>query len=178
VLLAASLPVVAERDAPLCAVVSACVEPLRLVLNVPAARLDVLEAGTLTRSYRVAVGTADHRTPIGAFQVDRVVWNPWWVPPPFEWARTMKGTRTIRLPRPIPLSVLYKRIEVREGRLMLHPDPYGLAPIEREDVISVLAVAGVPTADVDPVVIDAALKLSDLETVPVFLRDLQGPVPP
>jgi murein L,D-transpeptidase YcbB/YkuD len=227
---------------------------LRLVLNVPASRLDVLEEGKVPRSYRVAVGTHDHPTPIGSFYIDRIVWNPWWVPPPFDWARDMKVTppgtnnptgrvklffgyyhfihgtpdeeslgrpashgcvrltnanaielartahadgspgldaavldslesdsgmtRTIRLAQPVPLAVLYDRIEVRDGRLVLHPDPYGLAPIGREDVLSVLATAGVPATDVDSFVIDAALERAARETVPILLRDLRAPVQP
>ena len=87
--LAAAIPATA-RGVPTCAADS---EPgLRLVLNIPAARLDVLEGEALARSYRVAIGTPDHPTPIGSYRVDRVIWNPWWVPPPFEWARKMKLT--------------------------------------------------------------------------------------
>lgn len=59
---------------------------LSLSLNVPAYRLDVVEEWTPSRSYRVAVGTPDHPTPLGEFLIRRVDWNPWWVPPPFEWA--------------------------------------------------------------------------------------------
>jgi murein L,D-transpeptidase YcbB/YkuD len=251
---AASLSPFAARAAPLCAVAPDSVEPLRLVLNVAAARLDILETETVTRSYRVAVGTRDHPTPLGAFRVDRVVWNPWWVPPPFEWAREMRvtrpgpdnptgrvklffgyylfihgtaleeslggpashgcvrlanadaialartahaygspdvhpgvldsleadpgKTRTIRLTRTIPLSVLYNRIEVRNGRLLLHPDPYELAPIDIENVLSVLGASGVSPADVDSFVIDAALERAERETVVMYLRDLRAPVQP
>lgn len=60
---------------------------LALVLNVPAFRLDVLEGGRRIREIQVAVGTPDHPTPIGDFQITRVIWNPWWIPPPFEWAQ-------------------------------------------------------------------------------------------
>jgi murein L,D-transpeptidase YcbB/YkuD len=250
---AASLPPVAATAAPSCAV-ARDVEPLPLVLNVPAARFDILEAETITRSYRMAVGTQDHPTPLGAFIVDRVVWKPWWVPPPFEWARSMKvtrpgpdnptgrvklffghylflhgtpleeslggpashgcvrlanadaialartvhaygtpelhpsvldsleadpgKTRTIHLARTIPLSVLYNRIEVREGRLLLHPDPYGLAPIDVEGVFSVLSTVGVAPPNVDPIVIEAALERAARETVSISLGDLRGPMQP
>lgn len=44
------------------------------------------EEGTRIETYRVAVGTRDHPTPAGEFLARRIVWNPWWVPPPFEWA--------------------------------------------------------------------------------------------
>jgi len=62
-------------------------EELRLLLNIPAYRLDVIERGTVTRSISVAVGQPRYRTPIGHFQVDYAVWNPWWRPPASEWAR-------------------------------------------------------------------------------------------
>lgn len=223
--------------------------PLRLVLNVPATRLDVLEEGRRIRSYRVAVGTDDHRTPIGSFRVDRVVWNPWWVPPPFDWARDMevtppgpdnptgrvklffgyyhflhgtpdvesigsaashgcvrmanpdaielariahangspglavaaldsliddpRKTRTIRLTSPVPLTVLYQRIEIRDRALLLHPDPYELDPIDADEVRSALRTAGLPI-DVDPLVLSAALERAETETVRIAVRDLRA----
>jgi hypothetical protein len=61
---------------------------LRLVLNVPAYRLDVVERGAVTRSIPVAVGQPKYRTPLGHFRMDYAVWNPWWRPPDSEWART------------------------------------------------------------------------------------------
>ena len=60
---------------------------LRLALNVPAYRLDVLQGGGVTRSIRVAIGQPKYRTPLGRFGIDYVVWNPWWHPPASEWAR-------------------------------------------------------------------------------------------
>ena len=60
---------------------------LRLVMNVPAYRLDVLEDGAVTRSIPVAVGQPKFRTPLGHFRIDYAVWNPWWRPPASEWAR-------------------------------------------------------------------------------------------
>ena len=60
---------------------------LRLALNVPAFRLDVIERGTVAGSIRVAVGQPRYRTPLGHFRVDYVIWNPWWIPPDSWWAR-------------------------------------------------------------------------------------------
>jgi murein L,D-transpeptidase YcbB/YkuD len=60
---------------------------LRLVLNVPAYRLDVFEQGRVTRSIDVAVGQPRYRTPLGHFRIDYAVWNPWWRPPDSYWAR-------------------------------------------------------------------------------------------
>ena len=53
----------------------------------PAYRLDVVERDTVTRSISVAVGQPRFPTPRGHFRIDYVVWNPWWHPPPSEWAR-------------------------------------------------------------------------------------------
>ncbi len=49
---------------------------LRVVVNVPADRLDVLEQGAVTRSIRIAVGQTQYRTPLGHFRLDYAVWNP------------------------------------------------------------------------------------------------------
>jgi len=61
--------------------------PLRLVLNLPAYRIDVYEFGERTRSYGVAIGMAGYRTPRGTFRLSIAEWNPWWHPPDSPWAR-------------------------------------------------------------------------------------------
>jgi murein L,D-transpeptidase YcbB/YkuD len=58
-----------------------------LRLNVPAFRLDLLEAGVVTATYPVAVGEPRYRTPGGEFRLTHITWNPWWYPPASEWAR-------------------------------------------------------------------------------------------
>lgn len=66
-------------------------ESLHLVVNIPASRLDVRRAGQLIQSYPVAVGAAAYPTPIGDFAITEITWNPWWVPPPSEWAKDRKA---------------------------------------------------------------------------------------
>lgn len=63
---------------------------LRLVLNIPASRLDVFEHGVLTRSYAVSAGRREFATPAGKYRISSVIWNPWWHPPKSEWARGEK----------------------------------------------------------------------------------------
>jgi murein L,D-transpeptidase YcbB/YkuD len=63
---------------------------LRLVLNIPASRLDVYENEAITRSFDVSVGRRGFETPAGKYKISRVVWNPWWHPPDSKWARGMK----------------------------------------------------------------------------------------
>lgn len=58
-----------------------------LRLNLPAFRLDLLEAGVVTATYPVAVGEPRYPTPVGEFRLTHITWNPWWYPPPSDWAR-------------------------------------------------------------------------------------------
>jgi murein L,D-transpeptidase YcbB/YkuD len=61
--------------------------PIGVRLNVPAFRLDVFRDSTVVGSFQVAVGARQYPTPRGTFTISEIVWNPWWTPPPGEWAR-------------------------------------------------------------------------------------------
>lgn len=63
---------------------------LRLVVNVPAGRLDLVRGDSVQKSYPVSVGTPKHATPTGTFWISRMIWNPRWHPPESEWARGRK----------------------------------------------------------------------------------------
>jgi murein L,D-transpeptidase YcbB/YkuD len=63
---------------------------LRLVINIPASRLDVYEHGARTRSYPISAGRREFATPAGSYKINSVIWNPWWHPPKSEWARDEK----------------------------------------------------------------------------------------
>ena len=92
--------------------------PARLVLNVPATRLDVWRGDSLLRSFRVAVGSRAFPTPIGEFQVTELTWNPWWVPPPSDWAKNEKTQP------PGPHNNM-GRVKIRFGpTLYLHGTPF------------------------------------------------------
>jgi L,D-transpeptidase ErfK/SrfK len=65
---------------------------IRLELNLPENRLRVFEGDSLLKSYRVSVGMPGHDTPDGEYQIATAEWNPWWRPPPREWARDDKPT--------------------------------------------------------------------------------------
>lgn len=65
---------------------------LRLVLNIPASRLDVYEHGQRTHTYAVSAGRREFATPPGHYKISQVIWNPWWHPPKSEWARNEKPT--------------------------------------------------------------------------------------
>ncbi|HEV2147224.1 MAG TPA: L,D-transpeptidase [Longimicrobiaceae bacterium] len=63
---------------------------LRLVVNVPAGRLDLVRGDSVLKSYPVSVGTSKYPTPTGTFWISTVIWNPRWHPPESEWARNRK----------------------------------------------------------------------------------------
>jgi hypothetical protein len=66
---------------------------IRLVVNVASGRLDVWEGDSLAATYPVSVGLPSFATPTGSHRIQRVVWNPWWNPPPdAAWARGREAT--------------------------------------------------------------------------------------
>lgn len=226
----------------------AAADSLRLVVNLPARRVDAID-GADTARYRVSVGTRAHPTPPGSYQVDRVVWNPWWIPPPFPWAagyaatppgpdnpigrvklyfggylylhgtpaeeqigqpashgcvrmtqadamalaRTIhrwatpavpdslldalqadqRLTRSIAMDRPVPLLIEYRRVEVVDGRLEIHPDIYGLEPaVEAEDVLEALVRSGVDIERIDARRVEAAVDRAGDGSVSVPVESL------
>lgn len=54
---------------------------LELRVNIPAYRLDAIVGDEVLASFPVTVGAAYQPTPDGLFEIDRVIWNPWWHPP-------------------------------------------------------------------------------------------------
>jgi murein L,D-transpeptidase YcbB/YkuD len=65
---------------------------LRLDLNLPENRLRVFDGDSLLKTYRVSVGMPGHDTPNGEYRIATAEWNPWWRPPPREWARDDRPT--------------------------------------------------------------------------------------
>lgn len=63
-----------------------------LLLNLPAYRLDVIVANRVVRTYSVSVGMRKYPTPTGSYSITEITWNPWWIPPPSDWAKKEKPT--------------------------------------------------------------------------------------
>jgi lipoprotein-anchoring transpeptidase ErfK/SrfK len=63
---------------------------LRLEVSVSKRELYVYKGDERLKKYTVAVGKPKHETPKGGFNVQRVIWNPSWVPPQAPWARDKK----------------------------------------------------------------------------------------
>ncbi|HEX2190645.1 MAG TPA: L,D-transpeptidase [Longimicrobiaceae bacterium] len=113
----------------------------RIVVNIPAGRLDLYRDGARVRSYPVSVGTASFRTPAGSYAVRHAVWNPDWVPPRSEWARGR--TRTAPGPRnpmgrvKLPLGGLYyiHGTPAENERLLGTPASHGCIRMSNRDVM-------------------------------------------
>lgn len=59
---------------------------LRLEVDISDRMLTVHHGGEVKGRYSVAVGQDEHPTPEGDFSIERIIWNPAWVPPNVEWA--------------------------------------------------------------------------------------------
>lgn len=200
---------------------------MRLVVNIPAFRLDVYRGDAIVRTFRVTVGRSGYETPTGSFEIPNVIFNPWWRPPQSPWAagRTPEApgprnpmgraklnfgpllyihgttnlaalggtgshgcvrmanedvlelarlvqeygapeagaqvpalianptrTRQITLQRTVRLEIRYDVAEVRDGRLELHADVYGLS---RPAATRAEAVLALMRAGIDPRTVDS-----------------------
>jgi lipoprotein-anchoring transpeptidase ErfK/SrfK len=67
--------------------------PLELTVSLSTRRITVRKDGEVMKEYDVAIGQDRHPTPTGLFNIQKIVWNPAWVPPDRAWARgkTAKG---------------------------------------------------------------------------------------
>jgi lipoprotein-anchoring transpeptidase ErfK/SrfK len=52
--------------------------------------LQLYDAMTPVRSFRVATGTAQYPTPAGSFSIVDMQRDPWWIPPASDWAKDAK----------------------------------------------------------------------------------------
>jgi hypothetical protein len=54
---------------------------LALEASLSAKKLVVRKDGEVVKEYDIAVGKDGHPTPTGEFNIQKIVWNPAWVPP-------------------------------------------------------------------------------------------------
>jgi len=63
----------------------------RIVVNIPAFRMDVFTAGALVKSYKVGIGYPQFPLPQGLRQAQVIIFNPTWTPPDEPWVASMRG---------------------------------------------------------------------------------------
>ncbi len=76
-------------DAP--AAPNAVPKDTRVVVNIPAYRMDVFRDGSLVKSYKVGIGYPDFPLPTGLRKAQSIIFNPTWTPPDEPWVAKMKG---------------------------------------------------------------------------------------
>ena len=63
----------------------------RIVVNTPAYRMDVFDAGRLIKSYKVGIGYPQFPLPTGLRKAKVIIFNPTWTPPDEPWVAKMKN---------------------------------------------------------------------------------------
>src|SRR6266496_5076690 len=64
----------------------------RIVVNIPAFRMDVFENGSLIKSYKIGIGYPQFPLPIGWRKAQLSIFNPTWTPPDSPWVDSMNVT--------------------------------------------------------------------------------------
>jgi len=63
----------------------------RVVVNIPAFRMDVFKDGSLVKSYKIGIGYPEFPLPIGLRKAETIIFNPTWTPPDEPWVAKMKN---------------------------------------------------------------------------------------
>jgi len=63
----------------------------RIIVNIPAFRMDVFQDGTLLRSYKVGIGYQQYPLPTGFRKAEQIIFNPTWTQPDEPWASDPVG---------------------------------------------------------------------------------------
>ncbi len=63
----------------------------RVVVNIPAYRMDLFQNGSLVKSYKVGIGYPEFPLPLGLRKAQTVIFNPSWTPPDSPWVAKMKN---------------------------------------------------------------------------------------
>ena len=63
----------------------------RVVVNIPAFRMDLFQDGSLVKSYQVGIGYPQFPLPQGLRKASSIIFNPTWTPPDEPWVAKMKN---------------------------------------------------------------------------------------
>jgi lipoprotein-anchoring transpeptidase ErfK/SrfK len=63
----------------------------RVVVNIPAFRMDVFRDGSLIKSYKIGIGYPEFPLPTGLRKAQTIIFNPTWTPPDEPWVAKMHG---------------------------------------------------------------------------------------
>ena len=63
----------------------------RIVVNIPAFRMDLFQNGSLVKSYKIGIGYPEFPLPQGLRKASQIIFNPTWTPPDSPWVAKMKN---------------------------------------------------------------------------------------
>jgi lipoprotein-anchoring transpeptidase ErfK/SrfK len=63
----------------------------RVVVNIPAFRMDVFQDGSLLKTYKIGIGYPEFPLPQGLRKAQTIIFNPTWTPPDSPWVAKMKN---------------------------------------------------------------------------------------
>ena len=161
----------------------------RVVVNIPAFRMDLFEDGSLVKSYKVGIGYPEFPLPLGIRKAQQIIINPSWTPPDSPWVAKMKNVTAgetvepgdkdnplgiIKIPIGLPSLIHGGKSAAKLGKFASH-GCVGLTNAQVKDFAVLLAQA----SDTDDVSSKLDSYLQDKErtetvklnqTVPVELR--------
>jgi lipoprotein-anchoring transpeptidase ErfK/SrfK len=83
-----------ESAATLPTVPNSVPKDTRVVVNIPAFRMDVFKDGELVKSYKIGIGYPEFPLPSGLRKAETIIFNPTWTPPDEPWVKNaMKGQK-------------------------------------------------------------------------------------
>jgi lipoprotein-anchoring transpeptidase ErfK/SrfK len=62
----------------------------RIIVNIPAYRMDLFKDGSLIKSYKIGIGYPEFPLPQGERKAQTIIFNPTWTPPDSPWVAKMK----------------------------------------------------------------------------------------
>ena len=63
----------------------------RVVVNIPAFRMDLFQNGSLVKTYKIGIGYPEFPLPFGLRKAQTIIFNPSWTPPDSPWVAKMKN---------------------------------------------------------------------------------------
>ncbi|HET6979184.1 MAG TPA: L,D-transpeptidase [Pyrinomonadaceae bacterium] len=162
----------------------------RIVVNIPAFRMDLFQDGSLVKSYKIGIGYPEFPLPFGLRKAQTIIFNPTWTPPDSPWVEKMKNVTAgetvkagdkdnplgpIKIPIGLPSLIHGGKSPAKIGKFASH-GCVGLTNAQVKDFAAQLAKAS-NTSDVSDVTIASYLEDREKtktvklnQTVPVELR--------
>ena len=162
----------------------------RVVVNIPAYRMDLFEDGSLVKSYKIGIGYPEFPLPLGLRKAQTIIFNPTWTPPDSPWVAEMKNVTPgetvaagdkdnplgpIKIPIGLPSLIHGGKSPAKIGKFASH-GCVGMTNTQVKDFAALLARAS-GTDEVSPQTVNTYLQDKEQtktvklnETVPVELR--------